>query len=231
MRGKRDSDELPKWPHIDMSRETNECRVHGKHITYPRLLLAEKLTMLLLLGFYGGVIYAFFFAGYEIIRSRSFDALVMPFFVTVFGGTVVLGTRLMPRILCRLFFPRQTSIRFTTDAIFIGRKRFDIFPDTDIQFRAGRPHLPDEKYIEIQSNMQMKRPTSNAAYKLKFRKIEMVYGSRLIHITSIADQDRAEQVALMLQFAYLRSRLEVVEEQPAASPEIENEEFGDMLPE
>lgn len=59
----------------------------------------------------------------------------------------------------------------------------------------------------------------------------MIYGSRLIHITSISDQDKAEQFAMMLQHAYRQPRLGIAEEKPAVSQLHENEEFGEMLPE
>ncbi|MEE9368731.1 MAG: hypothetical protein V3V05_07685 [Pontiella sp.] len=225
---KMEADELPKWPHLDVP-HNNELRVHGKHITYNRLILAERVSSLLGLALAAWIIYAFFFSDYEIIRSRSFDNLVFPFLGTCMGGTIAI--LMLPKPLARFVFPRKTSIRFTPDVIYVGWKKYKLFPDSNIEFRAYRPHLPDEKLVEIQGKMQMRQYVSEGAYKLKFRKIEMVYGSRLIHITSVADQDRAEQFAIMLQAAYMRTRPGIVEKKPTPSPEIKIEEFEDMLPE
>ncbi len=121
-------------------------------------------------------------------------------------GTLYFFQALLPllpaKLICQLFFKKWTVVRFTATKIMIGNKAFAIANGVAIQFRANRPHMKETQYKALERNLAAGRLGRAAALRLQFRKVEMIYGARIVDITSIEDPDRAQQFALALQAAY-----------------------------
>jgi hypothetical protein len=115
-----------------------------------------------------------------------------------------------PVFLGERFWPVQTVVRFTPQHIFVGGKRYDNAPEIPVQFRANRPTLKEGWYYrETLEKQRENRCPEGLAFELKFRELEMIYGSRLVKITEIADEDRAAQFAIALQHGCDLSRAQL----------------------
>jgi hypothetical protein len=121
-------------------------------------------------------------------------------------GTLFFFQALFPflpaKLICQLFFKKWTVVRFTPTRVMIGNKAYDIANGVAIQFRANRPHMKETQYKALERHLAAGTLGRPAALRLQFRKVEMIYGARIVDITSIEDPDRAQQFAIALQAAY-----------------------------
>ena len=185
--------ELPSWPSIDYCAENGECVVHGKHVSYERFIFARFLLWFIRPAYLFGA--ACIGSLFE-IPFRGFLVFLGLFIIFAF----TIGRRKAGKWLCMLLFPKETRIEFTRDKIIVDGKTYENIPD--IQFRSYRAHLPDEKFERMQLALSKGATMAGIDQKLKYRKIEMVYGLRLIPITSIENQDLADQFSVVLTLAY-----------------------------
>jgi hypothetical protein len=154
----------------------------------------------------------------------------MPF-KTYFALSVV---PLLPaQLICRLFFMTNAVVRFTASKVTFNNASYDLACGIPIQFRANRPHLSDDFYKGRAQRVADGRLGEGEAFILKFRRVEMIYGARIIHITSIEDPDRAEQFAIALQtvLEMAASGQPTPAPAPASASPSRNKTTGDHLPE
>ncbi len=181
---------LPKWPAIYYDREKDHFAVEAAHVSYGRFTCMKWVIgiALLLLFIFPGVV-------------KLPDEFLGAYYFS-FGSLAVLCAALpSARILCRVAFPQKTKILFTPKEIIIGPKSFDITKVANVQFQAERPALSEDKFSLVQKNAQQQNATLYTSYPLKFRRLEMIYGLELVHITTVADRYRAQQFAIVLQEA------------------------------
>lgn len=177
---------LPEWPFIDRSDDGREIIVYARHVSLDRWRLTKWLFRIV--GVWA--LYALCKHTYE---TQPHTFIIMPVLVLCLYAIIANGFPTV-RLVTWLLFRRNTLVRFTADTITVGGKAYGINPDLDIQFRAQRPTLPPNRQHQAER-------TSAARYQLEFRTVEMIYGMRVVPITSIADEERAEQFAIALQLA------------------------------
>jgi hypothetical protein len=182
---------LPAWPPIEQLGD-HEYLVSSKHIPYEKynsgcgLIFSIPLIVvvpLMWLGVHGGD------------ASGDFFAVMFLFY---FFLAMVLG--ILNRIFRSLLYSQKIRIRFTPSQIFVNKQAYQVGPP--VQFRANRPSLDEGDYQTMWDKVQSGKVSFKAATIMHYRRIEMVHGARLVLITSMADQERAEQFAAGLQCAY-----------------------------
>lgn len=179
-------DFLPRWPVIEQSEDGREIIVHARHVSLERWRLVKWLFRIAgLWGLYAACKYTY---------EHDPKALVIVPILVVVAYTIVANGLPTVRLLTWLLFRRRTVVRFTAQEITVNGRAYALLPDIEIQFRAHRPALPPQRagYSE--------RTIANR-YQQEFRIVEMIYGLRVVPITSIADEVRAEQFAIALQAA------------------------------
>lgn len=143
---------------------------------------------------------------YYIGKAAILERKIIPGFIEVviahFVPFIIVTTLLpIPKWLCRLFLRKHTKVEFTREAVIIKGRAFSTTRDVEIRFGAFEPVLKDRDVQREQNHRQ-------ALYLLRFQKIQMIYGLKVVDITSIDDEYLARQFAVMLQQAYFISRSE-----------------------
>jgi hypothetical protein len=184
--------ELPDWPFIDVM-EGGSLVVHGRHISYGRYVAVRYLLRIVMLA-------GFYYVGREAIEERKIIPGLIEAVLMYFVPTIILWTLLpFPKWVCWLVFRTHTKVRFTAEAVIIGGKAFPANAGVEIRFGAFEPVLKDR-------DVQREQNHRKALYLLRFQKIQMIYGLRVVDIATIDDEYRAQQFAVMLQQAYFISR-------------------------
>lgn len=181
---------LPKWPEIHQE-DGGLFVVRGKHATYWRYVTTQFLLWLAILP-----VMVIPWVAFPDDRDAGFNA-----FLGSLGFLAVAAIPFTPRILCRMLFPRMTRVEFTREAVRVGRKTYDIRPDAPINFRAFRPAMSELKAKRLEQESLAKRESMHSSWRLRFRRVEMIYGSQIVPITTIADEVKAEQFSVALQEA------------------------------
>lgn len=181
---------LPKWPAILHDPEAGTHEVFAKHVSYRRFIATQ--VGITLLGF------AIFSLPFVMPKNTENGWIA---FVGGFALLFTLCIPYVPQAFCRLFYPRVTRIAFLPGRIVIGRTSYELRADAPVQFRAVRPAMSELKLKRLEVEALAKRESLHSAYKLRFRWVEMIYGMRVIPITTVADELRAEQFAVALQEA------------------------------
>lgn len=206
--------DLPEWPPIEVSENGRDIIVHARHVTHGRWLFMKWLFRL------AGV-WALWAVCKHTYETQPKTLIIMPVVVlTIY--TIVANALPTVKWMTWLFFRRHTVVRFTDSSITVNGKSYDIAPQFNILFRAARPTLPPNKQFRAERSRATK-------YELEFRTVEMIYGSRPVPITSIADEQRAEQFAIALQRALqmiAQKQLRAVQASPASKSVVD-----DTLPE
>ena len=213
---------LPKWPALRYDEAKQEYSVSCKHVSYRRYMFARFFAVFVSVGYF---LWSFWFSFKDPEAEDplyTFAFLFGPFFL--FASIFPLA-----RTLCRLFFPCRMHVQFKPVTIILNGKAYDVGAGPTIQFRASRPYLPQAHYEGMKRMLERGMLTSGAAYKLNFIKVEMLYGARLVEVTSIAFPERAEQIALTLQAAYEMSRSN--KQKPPVKRSTAIESFEDILAE
>jgi hypothetical protein len=183
---------LPEWPPI--VQDSDAYVVGGPHVSYRRFMMSGWVGILFML--------AYLVVDLLIVIVIHPQSPLMLFIGLLVPLVIFVAAFPSQRLLCEWFYPRKTLVRFTPQHIIIGDQRYDNAPSVSVQFRANRPHLTEDHYNNFVEFRNKGRLTDGMAYQMKFRKIEMIYGSRIIHITSLADEDRAAQFAIALQLGH-----------------------------
>jgi len=106
-----------------------------------------------------------------------FQFMVYMLIVTVFP---------VAKWLCWIFLGQRTRVYFDRNRISINGKKFAVQPHIGIQFCAYRMPLA-ERYVNREHPRQ-------ADYLIRFRLIEMIYGARVVKITSIDNEEKAKSI-------------------------------------
>ncbi len=183
---------FPTWPYVAAVGGKEEIIVYGSHVGLGPYSFLRKLFVLLIgLGLPA--------ACYLAVNSRSLKEMGY-----VIGGYFLVYVPLLfippwPRIIGVRLFPSRTKVRFTSDGVSIGNKTYKFDPIVNIQFRANRsPMQPTRYQLQLARAQEL---NGAEAFELEFRVIEMIYGSRVVKITNVADRDMAAQYAIALQRA------------------------------
>ena len=181
---------LPAWPPIEQISK-NEILVRSKHLPYERRDSGCCLLMLALL------VVGFIVAA--LVGSRRLPDTVGNGVLIGFA-VLLLTSGLLLRAIRHFVFCKDIRVRFTPSQIFVNKDVYQVGPP--VQFRANRPSLDEGDYQKMWGKVQSGKISFKAATIMHYRRIEMVHGARLVLITSMADQERAEQFAAGLQCAY-----------------------------
>jgi hypothetical protein len=185
---------FPWWPYVAAVNGKQEIIVYGDHLGLGVYSFLRKLIVLLIgLGLPATC--------YLAVNSRSLKEMGM-----VVGGYFLVYVPLLfiprwPHIIGMRLFPSRTKVRFTPKGISIGFKIWKFDPRVDIQFRATRSPMRPQKYNRLLRSAQADKLNGAEAFELEFRLIEMIYGARIVKITNVANQERAQQYAIALQRA------------------------------
>lgn len=188
---------LPRWPVLTYDPTGNTCEVTAKHVSYRRFSVFAALCNVLIPFV---LIPGMLFFGFLLFFGEE-AYLQSPALVPFIGFLVVFLLCDNPRLLCYLFRPKRTRVVFSKDHVAINGNLYPIQPDMPLGFRAQRHPLTDYEYQQLNRAQYREKFPATTIYKLKYRVVEMVYGSTLVEITTVADQARAEQFALVLQKA------------------------------
>jgi len=183
---------LPEWPYIS-TEDGREYTVQGRHVTYEGYIRGRWTWVLLAVA--GGCLtwklapfivnqpgdYAFLFGGYCILFVIS---AVMHF----------------PRYLADWWFGAESPVRFAANGCFVNGFFFDGSTGVPTQFKANRPYLTEQQHRALMQRCQGK-PGVFQGYEMEFMRVEMIYGARLIYITSVEDAYKAAQFVVALQRA------------------------------
>lgn len=180
---------LPQWPPIHEERD--HYVVIAKHVTYWRFFSAQLLLPFVVLAAF--ILPFVVFDEKSDFRGVGFVAAIVFMFLAVFPFTL--------RILCRLIFPRLTVVRFDRSNVKIGSLAYEILPNVAIQFRAQRPAMSELKLKKLEQQALSEREVPHSSWRMRFRRVEMIYGMQIVPITTVADETRAEQFAVALQAA------------------------------
>ena len=184
---------LPVWPYIEADSERNELVVHGRHVSYGRYVAARYLLWIAALVY-------FYYVGKEAIEERKiFPGLVEAVIVHFAPYIILINLLPIPKWICWLLFRTHTKVHFTPEFITVRGMQFPATSDVDIRFGAFQTVLQDRDVQREQNHRQ-------ARYLLRFKRIDMVYGLRVVDIATIDNEERAEQFAVALQVAYAMSR-------------------------
>lgn len=186
---------LPKWPPIEFQKRTNEYLVRVNHVSYGGFKAAIWLRRLLTLAYFAFAVT--FCLGLE-NRVQGFFCFLLVFFLPYAIAVSVLP---IPRILCGAFFPQRTESRFRVDQFSINGKSYKVVPGVTIQFRALDRAASASRQNGIRNQLSSRRKFPDLEHELEFTKVDMIYGSRVVTVATIADQSRAEQLAIGLQTA------------------------------
>ena len=184
---------LPAWPPLRLIQERNEYIVGGPNLSYPGYDRARKTIGVLILG---GLVCSIILA-ITVAPMLGGMLIILCFasipFVTIFP---------LMKFICERSFSSDVQVHFTSDLITVNGKSYENAPDIPVQFRAQGTPLSDEQVRRNTELLQQGKLNKSRAYDFKFRKVEMIYGSRIVLITSVADEVRAEQFAVALQIAH-----------------------------
>ncbi len=100
------------------------------------------------------------------------DALIVPY-GRYFTATMLFP--IAPKLLCEMFFQTRVTIRFNRSQIIVGKDIYEADSGVNIQFRAIRPHMSGDDYRGISDHVAAGRLGQNAARRLKYRRVEMIY--------------------------------------------------------
>jgi hypothetical protein len=182
---------LPEWPTLAET-ANDEFIVEGKHISFQRYLLARWILRLAAVGY-------FFLIGLGAFHKSEHWQYAAMIVLAHFMGYVVLLTLFpLQRWFCWLVLRRTTRVGFSPQHIVIANKTYHLTPNLDVQFRAS--HMP------LSERDCAREHPRQATYLLRFRIVEMVYGLRIVPITTVEYERSAEQFAVVLQFAYTLSK-------------------------
>lgn len=211
---------FPEWPTIKLITRKNEYLVYGWHASYGRYVFASWLFNLALYG-------SFAFAAWSASTRKEFGPMVLTFFFTLGPLTIVSLFFSNPKLITRLFLRKKTCVRIRQDEIVVDKKRFAIVPGVNIQFRAFSSVISERKARRLLSKGVA---NDHQLYPLEFRKVEMIYGARVIEVASMDDEDRAEQFAVALQIGLEKA---LTQKAPAVAPKASarNAAVEDALPE
>jgi len=182
---------LPHWPLIETT-ERNDILVRGRHLSYAGLLRCRTSCFVTII--LGSILILFLSSAASSISKENSEAAGA--FIGLF--IIVVSIVLFIRCINTRRFEETVSVLFTPESIVVNRQVYPLPPNLEVQFRAIRSPLPDHEW----SRHQARRITKDKNDVLKFRSVEMIYGARIIFITSLADQHRAEQFAIALQIAH-----------------------------
>lgn len=193
---------MPPWPPI-YKLEDGSYKVRARHVSHLHYRFSRWIMNCI-------TVWYFFHAWNIVLHSHAkylstglwqFVKLFIPYLFAVLVLPV-------PRWFCFLVLPRITTVHFLPNMIRINGKNFTTeFPVT-IQFRANRIAISETRYQWLETQ----KHRAHLPYEMKFRLVEMIYGSRLVPIASVADEDRAQQFALALQIGYELMKAEHVQE-------------------
>ncbi|GEM_PF-3371130 len=187
---------FPEWPPIIERDDGKEIVVETRYIPFKAYVFAEWIVRLATIGY---AILAVRWA----IRQEYLAYMFMWFAIWFLPVMIVVKILPLPWMISYSLLMRTVRIRFTAAKIFIGGKEFDVTLPIAVHFQAMEPHLPEDRVNELR---RMPSLSKDLAYELKFQKVEMIYGARLVHIVSIVDQKRAGQFVLGLQIAFERAK-------------------------
>lgn len=186
--------QLPEWPAIVVSEEEQWAQVYGQHDTYPRLVVAEIIRALLLV--------------LMIVGWLAWLGHAEPFgFIVLAALTCFFAQGKAPLIICNELFPSETSVFFQAEKITINGKHYQISPQVDAQFRASAKYLDERKEQRVRRSDPNGRLSEISQHKVRYRKVEMIYGGNIELIAVVSDEDKAAQLVYVLQEAWNISRL------------------------
>lgn len=186
--------QLPWWPYIATVEGQKEIIVYGDHLGLGAYSFLRKLGVFLI-----GI--GLPVTGYLAVHCSTLTQMGL-----VIGGYFFVYVPFIfippwPRIIGLRVIPSRAKVRFTPKGILIGFKLWKFDSRVNIQFRANRSPMRAGRYKRLLSQAQADKLNGAEAYELEFRLIEMIYGGRIVKITNVANQDRAEQYAIALQKA------------------------------
>jgi hypothetical protein len=185
---------LPEWPSMLVSDEGQWTQVYCQHDTYARLVAAELIRVLLLMFSLLGWLFCFAHP-----QPLGFLAL------TAITGFLIYEKS--PLIICMQLFPMETNVIFELSRITINGVAYDISPKVDAQFRAGAKFLDERREQHVRRLDRGGKMSAMCLHKVRYRKVEMVYGGNIVPIAVVSDEDRAAQLAYALQEAWHASRV------------------------
>jgi hypothetical protein len=185
---------LPEWPPLVVSEEGQWAQVHCQHDTYARLVAAEIIRCLLLMFSLFGWLYCLAYP-----EPIGFLAL------TAITGFLIYEKA--PLIICMQLFPWETNVIFEPSRITINGVAHVISPKVDAQFRAGAKYLDERREQHVRRSDRSGKLSAMCLHKVRYRKVEMVYGGNIVPIAVISDEDRAAQLVYALQEAWNTSRV------------------------
>ncbi len=183
---------LPDWPNI-REVDGNGILVEGRHVSFGRYLAARWGLRL------AALVYFYWLCKYEWRHQPYPQYAVIIVMGQLIAWAIIL--RLLP--LARwisLLFRRHTAVLFLPDAIVIKGVHYN--PAVGVQFRANRPLRRDRQLVGVQPHQ--------ADYLSRFRLVEMVYNVGPVKIASVEYEDKAELLAVVLQWAFDYSRKQQV---------------------
>ena len=187
---------FPEWPPIIEQDGGEEIVVEARYIPFGAYVFAEWIVRLAIIG------YAIVAARWA-IRQEYLAYMFMWFAIWFVPAMIVAKILPLPWMISYFLLMRTVRVHFTAATISIGGKEFDVTLPIAVHFQAMEPHLHEDRVNEMRRGQKLSR---DRAYELKFQKVEMIYGARLVPIVSIADQKRAGQFVLGLQIAFERAR-------------------------
>jgi hypothetical protein len=184
---------LPPWPPIRLIQERNEYIVGGRNLSYPDYDRARKAIGVLVLG----ALFCSIILGLTV--APGLGAILA---ILCLASMPVFSFFPLMKFIYERAFSSNVQVRFTSNLITVNGKSYENAPHIPVQFRALCPPLSDEQICRNNELLQQGKLSKSRAYDFKFLKVEMIYGSRIVLITSVADEVRAEQFAVALQVAH-----------------------------
>lgn len=213
---------LPNWPVIKLNESKNEYVVAGRHVSYGRYILAQWLMRLVTVGY-------IYIAWRVAARAPEAGDVMLAFLTLGFLYLLVICFIPTPRLLCWLFFPRMGCVRFRKGEISFNFRKYEVLPTLGIQFRATPMPVSDEKRHRYEARRHKGLLKREAAHELNFFNVEMIYGSRVVPVTSIGNERKAEQYSVALQAGYELAKAH--EQNPVQKPSSASVTVEDALPE
>jgi hypothetical protein len=216
---------LPKWPRIELNKATNEVLVSAKHISYKRFTACRIISRSFSFFVIGAILIYAYHVGHENDAGKGFLA-----FLALILPASVLSLLPWAKILSGLIFPRKTVVRFTDNAVIVNGKKFDTSPGIGVNFRM-ESYIAPEELERFREKNRGRRVSSNKLYQLSFYRIEMIYGSRAVTITSLSGTKKLEQFVVALQAAFEMSRKPEGANVASPARQFRPGDYGDVLPE
>ncbi|HWL52422.1 MAG TPA: hypothetical protein VNQ90_08305 [Chthoniobacteraceae bacterium] len=205
---------LPEWPPIRFQPKTGKFTIKVTHAGFFRYDMIRWLMKLLVFGIIFMLCFSLYryYAGKPIpvpfdramavIIGKDGSNVIHNFIVIIFGILFlygILSLMQIPRILSRLLFPKRTKVIFTPKTIEFNGQRFDTANGMPILFQTENSPLSEDYHASVQRKIAQRGGQAYLTYPLKFRNIEMVYGSRLVKIADLPGPQRAQAFAIALQ--------------------------------